>query len=108
MNRSRLASKRLHIGDLGRADPPRRDRIPCQIGVRRRWITNAIIIKFGPPARTFKMNSGETSYIWQPGNQTTINTDRGFGTATTQFCKVSVIANKGGIVTQLNTEDANA
>jgi hypothetical protein len=28
--------------------------------------------------------------------------------ASTQFCKVSVIANKTGTVTQLNTEDSNA
>jgi hypothetical protein len=68
----------------------------------------ALVMKFGPPASTFKMNSGDTSYIWQLGNQTNIATDRGTGVATTQFCKVSVIANKSGIVTQLNTEDANA
>jgi hypothetical protein len=69
---------------------------------------DALVVKFGPPASTFKMNSGDTSYVWQLGNQTNINTDRGTGVATTQFCKVSVIANKNGIVTQLNTEDANA
>ena len=69
---------------------------------------DALVVKFGPPASTFKMNSGDTSYIWQLGNQTNIVADRGTGVATTQFCKVSVIANKNGIVTQLNTEDANA
>jgi hypothetical protein len=69
---------------------------------------DALVVKFGPPASRFKMNSGDTSYIWQLGNQTNIVADRGTGVATTQFCKVSVIANKNGIVTQLNTEDANA
>jgi hypothetical protein len=69
---------------------------------------DALVLKFGPPASTFKMNSGDTSYVWQLGNQTNIVTDRGTGTATTQFCKVSVIANKNGVITQLNTEDANA
>ena len=59
------------------------------------------------------MNSGETSYVWQLGNQTNINTygsgsGSGYGSASTQFCKVSVIASKAGIVTQLNTEDSNA
>jgi hypothetical protein len=54
------------------------------------------------------MNSGDTSYIWQLGNQTDISTDRGSGFAQTRFCKVSVIASKAGIVTQLNTEDSNA
>jgi len=52
---------------------------------------DALVVKFGPPASTFKMNSGDTSYIWQLGNQTNINTDRGSGIASTQFCKVSVI-----------------
>jgi hypothetical protein len=67
-----------------------------------------LVIKFGPPASTFKMNSGDTSYIWQLGNQTNINTDRGSGIASTQFCKVSVVASKTGIISQLNTEDSNA
>ncbi len=69
---------------------------------------DALVIKFGPPASTFKMNSGDTSYIWQLGNQTNINSDRGSGIASTQFCKVSVIASKTGVVSQLNTEDSNA
>jgi hypothetical protein len=69
---------------------------------------DALVVKFGPPASTFKMNSGDTSYIWQLGNQTNIYADRGSGIASTQFCKVSVIASKTGIVSQLNTEDSNA
>jgi hypothetical protein len=69
---------------------------------------DALVIKFGPPANTFKMNSGDMSYIWQLGNQTNIVADRGSGIASTQFCKVSVIASPKGVVTQLNTEDSNA
>jgi hypothetical protein len=69
---------------------------------------DALVVKFGPPASTFKMNSGDTSYIWQLGNQTNINTDQGSGIASTRFCKVSVIASKTGVVSQLNTEDSNA
>jgi hypothetical protein len=69
---------------------------------------DTLVVDFGPPASTFKMNSGETSYIWQLGDQMNINTYRGSGTANTRFCKVSVIASKIGIVTQLNTEDSNA
>jgi hypothetical protein len=69
---------------------------------------DALVVDFGPPTNTFKMNSGDTSYVWQLGNQTDIATDRGSGFAQTRFCKVSVIANKAGIVTQLNTEDSNA
>jgi hypothetical protein len=69
---------------------------------------DALVVKFGPPLSTFAMHSGDTSYIWQLGNQTNIYTDRGSGIASTQYCKVSVIASKTGIVSQLNTEDSNA
>jgi hypothetical protein len=68
---------------------------------------DTLVVRFGPPASTFKMNSGETSYVWQLGNQTDINTYRGVGAASTQFCKVNVVATPAGIVTQLHTEDAN-
>ena len=69
---------------------------------------DALVVDLGPPASTFKMNSGDTSYIWQLGNQTNIVSDRGSGVASTRFCKVSVIADKTGIVSQLNTEDSNS
>jgi hypothetical protein len=39
-----------------------------------------------------------TSHIWQLGNQTNINTNRGSGIASTQCCKVSIIASKTGVV----------
>ncbi len=68
---------------------------------------DALVVRFGPPASTFKLNSGETSYVWQLGNQTDINTYRGSGSASTMYCKVSVIASKMGVVSQRNTEDAN-
>lgn len=67
-----------------------------------------LVTKFGPPTNTFVMNSGETSYNWQLGNQTDIATDRGSGFASTRFCKLMVVAAKGGTITQLNTEDSNA
>jgi hypothetical protein len=69
---------------------------------------DSLVVDFGPPASTFKMNSGDTSYIWQLGNQTNAVGNNSGAIASTRFCKVSVIANKAGIVTQLNTEDANA
>jgi hypothetical protein len=50
------------------------------------------------------MNSGQTSYVRQLTSITDINTDRGWGTASTRFCKVSVIASPAGIVAQLDTE----
>src|SRR5580700_307545 len=66
---------------------------------------DALVIDFGPPASTFKMNSGDTSYIWQLGNQTNAAGGNGVAIASTRFCKVSVVASKTGIVTLLNTED---
>jgi hypothetical protein len=69
---------------------------------------DALVIDFGPPASTFKMNSGDTSYIWQLGNQTNAVGGNGAAIASTRFCKVSVVASKTGIVTLLNTEDSNA
>jgi hypothetical protein len=68
---------------------------------------DVLVVRFGPPQNTFKMNSGDTSYIWELGNQTNINVYRGTGAASTGFCKVSVIASPKGIVSDLHTEDAN-
>ena len=70
---------------------------------------DTVVAKFGPPTSTFKMNSGQTSYQWQLANQTDIAVNRyGSGSASTQYCKVSVIASPTGVVSQLNTEDSNA
>ena len=54
------------------------------------------------------MNSGQNSYVWRLTAETDIRTDRGWGTATTRFCKVRVVTSPTGIVQQLNTEDSNA
>jgi hypothetical protein len=67
-----------------------------------------LVMKFGPPASTFRMNSGDTSYVWQLGDQTDIRVNDGRGFASTRYCKVNVITSKAGTVTQLNTEDSNA
>ena len=69
---------------------------------------DTLVVRFGPPTSTFKMNSGQSSYVWQLTSVTDIDVDRGYGTASTRFCKVSVIASPVGIVTQLDTEDSNA
>jgi hypothetical protein len=54
------------------------------------------------------MNSGDTSYIWQLGNQTNAVAGNGAAVASTRFCQVSVVDSKAGTVTLLNTEDSNA
>jgi hypothetical protein len=53
------------------------------------------------------MNSGQSSYVWQLGALTDIEMDRGSGSASTRYCKVSVITSPTGVGTQLNTEDSN-
>jgi hypothetical protein len=68
---------------------------------------DALVVRFGPPASTFKLNSGETSYVWQLGNRTDVYANRVVATASTEYCKVNVIASPTGIVKQLNTEDPN-
>jgi hypothetical protein len=69
---------------------------------------DALVAQFGPPSNMFKMNSGDTSYVWQLSNQTDIRTSEGSGFTATRFCKVNVIASSKGVVTQLATEDSNA
>ena len=68
---------------------------------------DALVTRFGPPTSMFRMNSGQTSYIWQLSAVTDVSMDRGYGQASTRFCKVSVIASPTGTVTQLTTEDTN-
>lgn len=69
---------------------------------------DTLVVRFGPPTSTFKMNSGQSSYVWQLTAVTDVDVDRGYGQAQTRFCKVNVIASPVGIVTQLTTEDSNA
>ena len=59
---------------------------------------DALVIQFGPPSSTFKMNSGETSYVWQLTAVTDISGDRDYAQAQTRFCKVTVIASPVGTV----------
>jgi len=68
---------------------------------------DSLVSEFGPPASAFRMNSGETAYVWQLSAVTNINTDRGSGTAKTNYRKVSVISSPTGIVTKLTTEDSS-
>jgi hypothetical protein len=69
---------------------------------------DVLVTQFGPPANSFKMNSGGSSYVWQLAATTDVAVDRGYGSINTRVCKVSVITDPKGTVTQLNTEDSNA
>jgi hypothetical protein len=68
---------------------------------------DVFVAQFGPPQSTFKMHSGDTSYIWQLSNFTDIETHKYGGSARTLYCKVSLIADGKGTVKSLNTEDAS-
>lgn len=70
--------------------------------------TDALVRDLGPPATTFRMNSGETSLVWQLTSITDISGSDGRGQASTRFCKVMVIADQHGTVRRLDTEDSNA
>lgn len=69
---------------------------------------DALVVQWGPPTNMFKMNSGQGSYVWQLSAFTDIAVGDGYGTASTSYCKVSVITSPTGIVVQLDTEDHNA
>jgi hypothetical protein len=69
---------------------------------------DTLVVKFGPPNGTFKLSNGQTSYQWQLGNHTDIAVNRyGYGSGSTRYCKVTVIASPNGTITQLDTEDSN-
>jgi hypothetical protein len=67
---------------------------------------DVLVVKWGPPTNTFKLNSGQSSYVWQLASETDVNFNN--GVAKTYACKVSVIASPAGVITQLDTEDAKA
>jgi hypothetical protein len=69
---------------------------------------DVLVSQFGPPASTFRMNSGEIAYVWQLSALTSIsaNPDTGSGFAKTNYCKVNVITSAAGTITKLTTEDS--
>jgi hypothetical protein len=70
--------------------------------------TDNLVKDFGPPASSFKLQSGETSYVWQLDSVTHVYGDQYSARASTRYCKVSVVADPKGIVTTLNTEDSDS
>jgi len=69
---------------------------------------DALVTEWGPPANTFKMNSGDTSYVWQLTSETNVSKSGWTGqvTARSFYCKVNVIASKSGIISKVSTEDS--
>lgn len=66
---------------------------------------DALVMKWGPPSSSFRMSSGQTSYVWLLASEAVIYND---GIAKSRACKVSVIASPAGIVEQLDTQDPKA
>ncbi|MFZ5713062.1 MAG: hypothetical protein ACOY3N_09500 [Bradyrhizobium sp.] len=67
-----------------------------------------LVTQFGPPASSFKMTSGGSSYLWQLAAVTDVNVDRGYGTMSTRGCKVKVVTDPSNVIVKLDTEDASA
>src|SRR5262249_3894068 len=73
---------------------------------------DVLVTEWGPPANTFKMNSGDTSYVWQLTSETDVSTYRDdfLGTARssarTSYCKVNALASNSGIISKVSTEDS--
>lgn len=86
-----------------------REEVAAQLGAQ--FIgqnVDSLVIQFGPPASTFKMTTGGSSYVWQLAARTDVAIDRGYGSMATRVCKVTVATDERNIVRQLNTEDSSA
>jgi hypothetical protein len=76
---------------------------------------DALLVKLGPPTKTFKMSGGDTLYSWQLANQTLVRSrfkqtrgDSPVSQTGLRYCEVNAVVSKDSIVTQLNTDDTNA
>lgn len=68
---------------------------------------DTLVLNWGPPATTFRLNSGQQSYVWQLSSVTEAVGGDGYATARTIGCKVTVVASPAGVITNLDTEDHN-
>lgn len=69
---------------------------------------DVMVAQFGPPASTFKMTSGGTSYQWQLAGGTDIMGGNGVEIASQRYCKVNVITDRPGTVVDLKTDDTGS
>jgi hypothetical protein len=74
---------------------------------------DVLVVRWGPPASTFRMNSGETAYAWQLATATSLSVYQdgqrsASGSARNHACKVNVVASPSGTITMLNTEDSDS
>jgi hypothetical protein len=74
---------------------------------------DTLVARFGPPTNSFRMQSGETSYVWQLAAQSSISISSdgnrsASGTSRSYACKLNVITSPTGMVTKLDTEDRDS
>ena len=69
---------------------------------------DAMVAQFGPPASSFRMTSGGTSYQWQLAGGTDVMGGNGVGIASQRYCKVNVITDRSGTVVDLKTDDTGS
>ncbi|WP_439367573.1 hypothetical protein ACNJYD_02810 [Bradyrhizobium sp. DASA03005] len=71
---------------------------------------DAHAVRWGPPASSFKMNSGDTAYSWQLASGSSFSVSRdgqssASGSSRAYACKVNVVAAPNGTIKSLDTED---
>jgi hypothetical protein len=70
---------------------------------------DTLVVSWGPPKTTFRMNSGAMSYQWELSSLTGFNVNRdGSGSASTLHCKITVVTTPIDVITKLDTEDHQA
>lgn len=74
---------------------------------------DALVVRWGPPASSFKMNSGETAYSWQLASGSSVSVSRdgpssASGSSRAYACKVNIVASPNGTVKSLDTEDKDS
>ena len=74
---------------------------------------DTLVTRFGPPTNSFKMQTGETSFVWQLAARSSISISSdgnrsASGTSRSYACKLNVIASPTGMITKLDTEDRDS
>ena len=74
---------------------------------------DTLVVRFGPPTNSFRMQTGETSYVWQLASESSVSVSRdgprtASGSSRTYACKLNVIASPTGMIAKLDTEDRDS
>jgi hypothetical protein len=69
---------------------------------------DVMVGQFGPPASSFRLTSGGSSYQWQLAGGTDVVGGNGIGMASQRYCKVNVMTDSSGKVIDLKTDDTSS